>query len=89
MLWIGPISDHDRTNPSSSASTSAPAATPMNSARELAKELAFRAISSSTSARVPSARSAASWLRSLASCSTSARSGSISHVVSFGWSSSS
>ena len=44
MFWIGPITDHERTNPSSSARTIAPAATPMNRARELAKELAFRAI---------------------------------------------
>ncbi len=56
MFWIGPISDHERMNPSNRASTRAPAATPMNRARELAKELAFRAIRSLTSARVPSDR---------------------------------
>ena len=71
MLWIGPTSDHDRMNPSNRASTRAPAATPMNKARELANELSFRSISSSTSARVPSARSAAFFLRSLESLSTS------------------
>ena len=35
IRWIGPISDHERTNPSSSARTIAPAATPMNRFREL------------------------------------------------------
>ena len=81
MLWIGPISDHDRMNPSNSASTSAAAATPMNSARELANELAFRAISSSTSARVPSARSAVNVLRSLESAPLSPGSVSTSSAV--------
>ena len=75
------MSDHDRMNPSNSASTSAAPATPMNSARELANELAFRAISSSTSARVPSARSAVNVLRSLESFSTLTRIGSTSSAV--------
>ena len=57
IRWIGPTSDHDSTNPSNRASTSAPAATPMNRFRELANELAFWSISPSTSARVPSASS--------------------------------
>ena len=41
MLWIGPITDHERTNPSSSARTIAPAATPMNRLRECSYALAF------------------------------------------------
>ena len=36
MRWIGPISDQERTKPSRSARTIAPAATPMNRFRELA-----------------------------------------------------
>ena len=69
MRWIGPMSDHERTNPSSSARTIAPAATPMNRFRELAYALAFWAIRSSVFAVVALASSVASWLRSMASCS--------------------
>ena len=35
IRWIGPITDHERTNPSISASPIAPAATPMKRLREL------------------------------------------------------
>ena len=34
IRWIGPITDHESTNPRSSARTIAPAATPMNRFRE-------------------------------------------------------
>ena len=81
MLWIGPMTDQERTNPSSSARMSAPAATPMKSARELAKELAFLAIRAWVSCRVPLASSAASVARSLANRSARARMGSIASIV--------
>ena len=35
ICWIGPITDHERTKPSSNARTIAPAATPMKRLREL------------------------------------------------------
>ena len=53
MFWIGRITDHERTNPSSSARTIAPAATPMKRIRELAKEPWLRAMRSLISSRVP------------------------------------
>ena len=66
IRWIGPITDHERTNPSNSARPIAPAATPMKRFRELAYALAFWAIRSFVFAVVALASSVASWLRSTA-----------------------
>ena len=71
---MGPITDQERTKPSSSARTIAPAATPMKRFRERAYALAFWAITSSVFAVVAFASSVASWLRSAASCSALLRS---------------
>ena len=73
MLWIGPISDHERTNPSSSARTIAPAATPMNRLRECSYALAFWAMRALVLAVVAFASSVACWSRSIASGSASMR----------------
>ena len=70
IRWMGSISDHERTRPSSNARTIAPTATAMNSCRDRSYELAFRAIRSSISAIVALASTAASWFRSVESPST-------------------
>ena len=72
---MGPISDQESTNPSSSASRIAPAATPMKRFRELVYALAFCSIKASVRAAVAFASSVASWLRSTASRSARVRKG--------------
>ena len=53
IRWIGPITDHERASPRSSARTIAAAATPMNRLRWLAYELSFCAMKWHSKRSVP------------------------------------